>query len=154
MASAFYAVTSYQTIQVGTGNTSQDVEYVICSTIPTGIGFAYPIPLATWKQDRGVQVLEPMAVELENLAAHNNVVGGDAAQSIDATGLIADEVDLIVELDRTAQGRQPLQGTVTVPMPNLFLWTQDVALAEASGLETPAQIVAAEYARLQALAAA
>lgn len=154
MANAFYAVTSFQTIQVGTGNTVQDVEYVICSTIPTGIGFAYPVALGTWRADRGVQVLEPMAVELENLVTNGHVVGGDATQSIDVNGLLQDAVDLIVEVDRSAQGRLPLQGTVSLPMPNLFLWTQDNAIAEASGLQTPAQIVGEEYTRLQALAAA
>lgn len=154
MADAFYAVTSFQTVQVSIGNTVQDVEYVTCATIPTGIGFSYPVALSTWRADSGVQVLGAIATELENLATFEHVVGGDAVQTIDVNGLLADASELVVEYDRSARGLPPLQGTVTIPLSLIVLLEAEQGLPVPPGTLTPAQIVGAEYQRLAALAAA
>jgi hypothetical protein len=154
MADAYFVQDSYKTTQVASGTQVVDVQYITCLTIPTGIGFAYAMIYTTWQNGPPYDALQAIAVLLEDLVTSAHVVAGQAVQDLDANGLLADYVDLIVELDRSAQGLTPLQGTVSMSMPFIQLWAIDPNIGNASGQPTPSAKCAEEYARLQALAGA
>ena len=130
-----------------------DAEYVICMTVPSGIGFAYAVPLTSWIAGAGVGLLDVIANQLEALAATGEVVGGVGVQDIDPQGLLADAVDLTVRLDRTALGLPPLDGVVTVPIQSFFSQQTGIGGFHVPGSVSPTQMVADEYARLQVVAA-
>lgn len=151
---SYQVVTSYRTVQVMSASTVLDAEYVVCLTVPSGIGFAYAVPLDSWKAGAAGGLLDVIATQLEELAASNHVVGGVGVQDIDAQGLLSDAVDLTVEVDRTAQGLPPLDGVVTIPVQAFFLQETGIGGFHVPGSVSPAALVDAEYARLEALAAA
>jgi hypothetical protein len=153
MAAQFQTLSSYQTVQVLSANTVRNVQYTGNESLPTGIGYAYAIPLEVWKRNRGGDALGLIAGQLEYLAEHQHVVDGDAEQSIDASGLLADAVALVVEYDRSATGLPPLQGTVTIPVGDILLEASDPNIFNASGKPSAESLCQAEYDRLQALAA-
>jgi|SRR5690348_2811557 len=154
MASNYYVVTSFTTVQVLAGNTSIDVEYVTFATQPTGIGFSLAIPLEVWKLNAGGDAPGLIAAELENMVANYHVVGGDSVQTIDVNGLLADSVDLVVEYQRPTTGLPSLRSTVSIPMADLSLEATDPNIYNATGRPTPQAQVEAEYQRLVDLAGA
>jgi hypothetical protein len=154
MADAYFVQDSYKTTQVASGTQVVDIQYIVCLTIPTGIGFAYPMIYTTWQNGPPYVALQAIAVLLEDLVTSAHVVAGQAVQDLDANGLLQDYVDLIVQLDRSAQGLTPLDGTVSMSMSFIQLWAIDPSIGNASGQPTPSAKCAEEYARLQALAGA
>lgn len=148
----YSVITSYRTIQVLSATTVQDAEYVVCSTLPHNIGFAYSIPLEVWNANKGGESLGAIATVLEDLAVNDHVVAGTGTQDIDSNGLLVDNVTLTLEYDRSATGQPPLQGEVSIPVNIVLLEGTDPALLGPAGIETPAQQTAAEYARLESLA--
>ena len=154
MAAGYYVVSSFSTVQVLSGNTVIDVEYVNAATTPTGIGFSYAIPVEVWKLNQGGDALPLIAAELENMVENYHVVGGDSVQTLDVNGLLADSVDLVVEYARPATGLPPLRGTVNVSMADIYLEATDPSIYNATGRPTPQAQVEAEYQRLAALAGA
>lgn len=158
---SYQVVTSYRTVVVMSQTTVLDAEYVVCISVPHGIGFAYAVPLDSWHAGAGEGLLDVIAVQLEALAVSDHVVGGVGVQEIDAQGLLADAVDLTVRFDRTAQGLPPLDGSVTVPIQAFFDASTGIGgfrintLVDAAGNTVSiTQFVAEEYNRLAALAAA
>jgi hypothetical protein len=153
MAGSFQVLSSYSTIQVLKANVVVPVEYVNCETFPSGIGFSYAVPKEVWERNRGGDALGLIADELENMVVNYHVVDGDAAQSLDASSLLADAVALVVEYDRPSSGLPPLQGEVNISIGDVLLEASDPEIYNASGKPTPQAQVQAEYQRLQALAA-
>jgi hypothetical protein len=151
---SYQVVTSYRTVQVLSTTTVLDAEYVVCLTVPHGIGFAYAVPLDSWQSGAAGGLLDVIATQLEELAASNHVVGGVGVQEVDQQGLLYDAVDLTVEVDRSAQGLPPLDGVVTIPIQSFFAQDTGIGGFHIPGSVPPAQVVAEEYARLEALAAA
>ena len=74
-------------------------------------------------------------------------------QDVDASGLLVDLVEVVVEYDRTAQGLPPLQGTVQIPIQAFFSQDTGIGGFHIPGGESPNQYVVDEYNRLAALAA-
>lgn len=153
MAGQFQTLSSFQTIQVLAANTVRHVEYTANQSLPTGIGYAYAVPLEVWKRNQGGDALGLIADQLEYLADNSHVVGGDAEQRIDSSGLLADAVALIVEYERPTTGLPPLQGTVTIPVGDILLEASDPNIFNASGKPSAESLCQAEYDRLAALAA-
>jgi hypothetical protein len=153
MAGQFQVISSFQTVQVLSANTVANVEYVTSKSLPTGIAYAYAIPLEVWHRNQGGDALGLIADQLEFLVDNSHVVAGDAEQSIDASGLLADAVALIVQYDRPTSGLPPLQGTVTIPVGDILLEASDPNIFNASGKTSAESQCQAEYDRLQALAA-
>lgn len=151
---SYQVVTSYRTVLVMSQTTVLDAERVECITIPHAIGFAYAVPLESWRAGAGEGLLDVIAVALEELATSNDVVGGIGVQENDPQGLLSDAVDLTVRFDRTAQALPPLDGVVTVPVQAFFSQETGIGGFHVPGSVSPAALVAAEYARLEALAAA
>lgn len=143
---------SYKTVQVTSDTTVQDIQYITCRTIPTGITFAYPMAHSVWKAGPPYLILNEIATLLEDQVSGGYVVAGSAVQDLDAAGLLADYVDLIVQYDQTAVGLPPLQGTVSIPMGIISLYASDPGIASQSGIPTPGTTIGEEYARLKALA--
>jgi hypothetical protein len=152
MAAQYQVLDAYKTIQVLSQTQVVDVEYVTISTFPTGITLTYAMPIGTWQSGPPYTVFELMAAELENLVTNYHVVAGSAVQDIDANGLLADYVDCIVELDRSATGLPPLQGTVSIPVSLIYLEATDPNIANAEQAVPPGALCQLEYERLVALA--
>ena|ERR1051326_3380408 len=158
MADSFYVIGSYRTVKVLTGQTVVDVEYVTCATIPTGITFAYGVPIESWtfEPQAGIDLLNVIATQLEEMVTNLHVVSGTAISDLDQSGLLQDYVAVTVEYDRAAQGLPPLYGTVNIRIDNFFLTETGIGglvITPPGGL-TPNAQVQQEYARLQALAGA
>src|SRR2546430_14466432 len=115
MAAQFQTLSSFQTIQVLAANTMRHVEYTANQSVPTGIGYAYAVPLEVWKRNQGGDALGLIADQLEFLADNSHVVGGGAEQSIDSSGLLAGHVALVVEYERPAAGLPAVERAVTDP---------------------------------------
>lgn len=157
MAQSFYVTGSLSTIQIVPPNQVLNIEYVSCATIPTEISYAYGIPRASWQRGTGpgVGILDSIAVQIEELVTNLDVVGGQASQEQDHNGLLADFVDLIVSLDRSAQGLPPLTETVHIPILSFIVTDTGIGgLVIAPPGGTPNEIVQAAIARLKQLAAA
>lgn len=151
MAANYEVLESYKTIQVLSGQTIQDVQYVTAKTIPTGIVFSYAVDYGIWRFDHGPQIIANIADELEFLVTNNHVVAGAPVQDLDANGLLVDYCDVIVRLDRSAQGLPPLDGTVSLSM-TLIVWeTQPEGGGNPPGGTTAEGLCSQEYARLEAL---
>jgi hypothetical protein len=153
MANNFTALESYKTVQVLSGTTVQDVQYVTCQTNAHGLGFAYPVPYDSWTADQGVALLTEIATALEDLYNEGQVIASDPSQDLDASGLLVDYVDITVGYAQP--GLPTLTGVASVPV---LMFTSDVGefksiiAAEGGSTTTPADLVAAEYARLEAIA--
>ena len=149
---AYGVINSFRTVLVLSNTTVLDAEYVVAQTIPHGFGFAYAVPIESWKADRAVGLLSVIADQLEALAANGEAVGSVPVQDVDNNGLLADAVDVTVAYDRAAQGLPPLYGSVTIPIQAFF--TQETGIGGFHTGEPPNQYVVDEYNRLAALAAA
>jgi hypothetical protein len=145
-------IDSYKTVQVLSDTTVQDIQFITCRTVPTGITFSYAMAHSTWKAGPPYVILIDIETLLEDLVTNSHVVGGSAVQDLDSAGLLADYCDVVVQFDQTAAGLPPLEGTVSLPMGVVALFAGDANIANASGLQTPESRVLDEYARLQALA--
>lgn len=152
MPEAYTVVTSYRTVKVLSQTEVLDAEYVLCTTVPHGFGFAYAVDIADWKRDQAVGLLEVIALQLEALAANGEAVGSVAVQDVDNSGLLTDAVEVTVAYDRSAQGLPSLYGSVTIPIQAFF--NQETGIGGFHIGEPPNQYVVDEYNRLAALAAA
>ena len=151
---AFFAINSYRSVQVTSGTQVQDVEVVTAQTIPTGITFTYAIPLSVWVNNNADSTLSAISDYLETLATDHHVVGGSPSQDFDASNLLADYVDLIVEYNRDSIGQPALQGMASVPIAAIVVFAEGAAAQGfGAGIGDPAAAVDAEYQRLAALAA-
>lgn len=154
MPANYQTLDSYKTIQVLSPQQVQDVQYVTAETIPSGIVFAYAIDYGLWLEDQGHNIIGQMATEFELLVQNVHVVAGQPVQDVDKSGLLVDFCDVVVELDRTAQGLPPLTGTVSLPMTLIAYEIQPQGQGNPPGGHTAEDLCDQEYARLQALAAA
>ena len=149
----FTPLTSYPSVQVTTGTQVQEVEVVTGATGPTGITFTYAVPREFWLNGTYLTQLEDMAGYLEGLVTDHHVTGGSPSQDFDTNKLLADFVDLIVTLDRSAQGLQPLTGMASVPIAAVVVYSAGAAAQGfGAGIPDPAGLCDDEYARLVALA--
>ena len=144
---------SYRTIQVMSATQVLDVQYVTCTTIPHGFGFAYAVPLASWLAGAGEGLLAVIADELELIASNGEAVASSPVQDIDASGLLVDLVEVVVEYPMVAQGLPPLQGTVQIPIQAFFAQDTGIGGFTIPGAKAPNQYVVDEYNRLATLAA-
>jgi hypothetical protein len=153
VAANYIAVGSYKTVQVLSGNVVQDIQYVTCETLPTGVGFAYPLNYQAYIDNGGGETLGNIATAIENLVTNNHVTAGTAEQDIDDNGLLVDYVDLVISYDQTALGLPALTGIAHVPI-TAFVGTElGIGGIVIPGIETPEQYCEQEYARLEGLAA-
>lgn len=155
---SFYAIGSYRTVKVLSGQTVLDVQYVTSATIPTGITFAYGVPWDSWQGGTGpgIGLLDSIATQLETMVTDLHVIAGTATQDLDANGLLEDFVTVTVEYDRAATALPPLYGSVNIPINNFLITDTGIGglqIPPPGGL-TPNEQVQAEYARLEQLAGA
>ena len=149
----FTPLDSYRSVQVTTGTQVQDVEVVTGITGPTGITFTYAVPRIFWLDGSYITQLEDMAGYLEGLVTNHHVTGGSPSQDFDTNNLLADFVDLIVTLDRSAEGLQPLNGMASVPIASIVVFAAGAAAQGfGGGIPDPTILVDDEYARLVKLA--
>lgn len=152
MPGSFYPLTSFRTVKVLDASTILDVQLVTCVTIPTGITFQYGVPYAGWKGGTGpgIGLLDDIATQIETMVTDLHVTAGTASQDFDKNNLLIDEVELVVELDRSGVGLPSLTETVTIPI-DLFVTTDTgiggLVIPPVGGL-TPNEIVQAAYQRL------
>lgn len=151
---SFIPLGSYRTIKVMSATQVLDVQYVTCTTVPHGFGFAYAVPLTSWLTGAGEGLLAVIADELEIIASNGQAVASSPVQDVDASGLLVDLVEVVVEYNRTAQGLPSLQGTTQIPVEAFFAQETGIGGFTIPGATFPSQYVADEYTRLATLAAA
>ncbi len=149
MADSFAVVNSFRTIQVLSATSILEAEMVTCLTIPSGLGFAYAVPIESWVSGAGEGLLDVIATQLEEMsvASGGHVAASTPTQDIDLNGLLTGTVDATVEYSRASAGLPPLYGTVSIPIQAFF--SQETGIGGFHFGESPNQ-----YDRLATLAAA
>lgn len=151
---SYWVVNSFRTVQVLSATTVQDAEMVTAQTIPSGLTFAYAVPIEAWLAGTGEALLDVIATQLEGMsvASGGHVAASTPTQDIDLNGLLTDTVDVTVVFDRSSASLPPLYGTVAIPIQAFF--NQQTGIGGFHVGEAPNQYVVDEYNRLAALAGA
>lgn len=149
---ASYVVTgSYRTVQVLSPTQVLDAEYVVCSTVPHGLGFAYTVPEDSWLGGQAGGLLDTIATQLEEMTSGGVVVASTPVQDIDPSGLLTDSVDVTVGYVQPNTSLPELFGGVTIPIQAFF--NQDTGIGGLHIGKSPMSYVTDEYDRLAQLSA-
>src|SRR5690242_15017557 len=112
-------LTSEDTVQVLSPTVVNDVVYCTIRTTPSGVIAAIPVQRDKFdKGETGVE-LTNFADAIEQIMALSEVVAGSGKQSIDANGLLADEVAFTVEYVPSANASTSITAEAVVPTPML-----------------------------------
>ena len=118
---------SYQTVGGGTrevqvlaANQVLDVQVQPFITSPTGIYAQFPIPYVDFVAQGVGAWLGPLADAIEGLISSTAAVGATFAQDVDASGLITDYLDFIVEYQPPGRLGPPFQTTARVTLGSLI----------------------------------
>ena len=150
MAGQFHVVQySAPSVKVYPGNLVQPTIRAWCLTVPTGIGFAYEVPEASFNSDAGSALLDVPGQEIEILVASHHVTGGQGVQDIDANNLLTDFVDLVVTYTVAGSPFPSPTAVAHVPMDSFFSAETGIGGLIIPGLgPSPQEIVDATYNHL------
>jgi hypothetical protein len=142
-------VNSYETVQVLSPTTQIDVLYCTIQAQPSGVIASKPIPLEDVADGSAVTALSDFAAAIEQVMIDGRVIAGVGDQTIDAAGLIADNVAFTVQYKDSTHAPYGVTALATVPV---------ALLAAPSGslvTDAPAQVKAiidTAYTNLKAAA--
>lgn len=140
---------SYQTVQVLSPTVVNDIQYCTIQTSPSGVIASMPVQLSTFQQDQANVDLGNFADAIEQTMALPSVTAGAGSQSLDASGLLADEVTFTVEYPASAAGSSNITTQVSIPVGELNFTD---ALIGQTLWEDVQNKIAAAYANLQSAA--
>jgi len=137
-----------QEVQVLSPTLTLDVQVQPFVTQPSGVFAQFPIPYVDFIAQGVGQWLGPLADAIEGLIANTAAVDATFAQDVDASGLITDYLDFIVEYTPPGRFGPPMQTTARVTMGSLIS-SSDPFFSRLGG--SPESIIGEAY---QALVAA
>jgi hypothetical protein len=94
---SYILLTSESTVQVLSPTVTNDVIYCTIQTIGHNVVASMPIPQGTFESINSSEALTFFARGIEEVMALDNVTAGVGVQTIDASGLIADNLSFTVE---------------------------------------------------------
>jgi hypothetical protein len=150
VADSYVMAGGERTIQVLGPTFVQDVQYQGAKTKPSGVYFAFPIPIPQWKADSGDSILGTIASQIEQMISEKLAVGGEYVNTTDANGLLADYMDFIVEYTPPNGFQPPLSTRVRIPL-DALLASIDPFFTGLPG--SPVSLLSAAYDQLAAAAA-
>lgn len=112
---SYTLVSSYDTVQVLSSTTAIDVLYCTISTGRHQALVQYAVPKANFDIDQGQATLDLFATAVDDLMDASFVIGATSSQTVDANGLIEDDVVFTIQYVPST----PTAGsiTTTVPLP-------------------------------------
>lgn len=145
----YQLIASEQTVQVLSPTLVNDVVYCTIQTSPSSVIASMPVDIITFNAGDSGTLLSAFAANIETLMARPEVVAGQGSQTIDANGLLQDQVSFTVSY--TPTGGTPGAVTAQALVP--------VGLLEGGGdsvsavlLREAEAIIAAVYANLKSAA--
>lgn len=94
---AYSLLATVSTVQVISPTIVNDVVYCTIQTNPSSVIASIPINTADFNSNLGVQGLTAFADNIETLIGRGHIVAGTGVQTIDANGLLQDQVSFTVQ---------------------------------------------------------
>ena len=146
---SYTLLASLSTVQVLSPTVVNDVIYSTIKTIPSGVVANYPIPQGEFESINSSERLTFFARGIEEVMALDHVIGGVGTQSLDASGLLQDNVSFTVQYVQPGTSGTEVTAQAEVPV--------DAMLGASTtpgkpGITAATAIVDAVYADLQRLA--
>lgn len=146
---AYSLIASYSTVQVLSPTVVNDVVYCTIRTTPSGVIASLPIEQSFFAAHGTPEQLLSFAEAIEEIMASGHVIAGTGTQSIDANGLLADQVVFTVEYVPAGSTPTSITAEATVPVDDL---RDPRATTSGGGIIAAQAIVDGVYADLQAAA--
>jgi len=148
---ASYALlASIQTVQVLSANVVNDVMYCTIQTSPSGVIASLPVSLTAFAQNQAAEQLTSFADDIETMMTQPGVIAGTGEQTIDASGLLADNVTFTVQY--VPAGSAPTSITAEAVVPVGLLSEGGDPTIERTLIAQAEAIIAGVYANLQSAA--
>lgn len=130
-------------------NLASEAELVTFYSFPSGNILMRTIPEQDYMADRGKGLMDDLSDAVESLLQEDFVTGAAGTQGIDDSGLVFDAVTFYIQFLPSVSIPGTITGDVQVPV-NLLV--QDTSFGGFVSGDTAAEVLLAEYRRLQALA--
>ena len=143
---AYALLASYSTVQVLSPTVVQDVLYCTIQTEPSAVIASLPVDQTEFDVNGAVPILQATAEAIETTMADSRVIAGHGSQTIDAAGLLADNVVFTVAYTPTGTTSTSVTAEATVPI-TLLNFTEEPR-DQLNGPRVKA-IIDATYANLQ-----
>ena len=137
---------SESTVQVLSPTIVNDVVYCTIQTDPTGIIASIPVQASVFNKGQAGPELAALANGIETIVGRGHVVGGSGVQTIDASGLLQDQVSFTVEYVPPGNGSTSITAEALVPVG--YLNQTDTVIEEAA-LNNAEAIIDKTYKNLQ-----
>jgi hypothetical protein len=124
-----------------------DVQIISFRTKPSGIDLEYPVPKSLWNPDEVNFVIDAIAKGVEQQIAEGLAVSGSYVQDFDASNLLVDYCDFLVQYD-PGDGRIPSTTSVLVPLGAFVASEGDVWFVRLAG--SPQSLLLAAQDELRA----
>lgn len=118
MAADYTIQATNRTVDVRSPTLVEDVMEVHAITKPSGVTFVRLVPYTTWKTKGAGPAIGVIAQHIEHImAVRPHVVSGAAIQTVGQSGLLANSVEFVVQVDGpTDSAPGPFRDTVTIPV--------------------------------------
>lgn len=113
---SYTLIASYSTVQVLGPNAIQDVLYFTLQTSPSSVVASVPVNQEEFLVNGAVPILLSFAEAVETLMAEPQVIAGAGSQSIDSSGLLADNVTFTVQYTGPGAAASGVTADVDVPV--------------------------------------
>ena len=141
---------SESTVQVLSPTVVIDIEYVTIQTTPSGVIAAIPVQREQFDKGTANILLQDYANNIELMMTEPHVIAGQGAQTLDANGLLADNVVFTVEYVPAGGASTSVTAEASVPT-GLLSEGGDPAI-EKYALAQAEKIIQDVYANLAAMA--
>lgn len=146
---SYSLVGSYETVQVLSPTQVNDVVYCTIQTQPHGVVAALPVQKQAFDKGESGTTLSNFADAIEQVMADPRVIAGVGAQSIDSSGLLADNVIFTVEYIDPVRAPNGATATATVGVGQLNFSDAAIGRTLLGGVTA---VIDGVYANLQAAA--
>lgn len=143
---AYTLLSSYSTVQVLSPQAVNDVVYCTIQTIPSGVIASVPVDQTEFDVAGTGPILESTAEAIETVMTDQRVIAGSPSQSIDSSGLLADNVVFTVQYVPPGSSGTDITADATVPVTLLNFSEEPRDQLNAARVET---IIDAVYTNLQ-----
>jgi hypothetical protein len=146
---SYRLLSSGATVQVWSPTLVTDA--VLCTILssPSGSVLIRTVPQQSFDTDKGAALLNSFSDAVENVLQAGIAVDAAGTQRPDSNGLLLDAVLFTVQYVPTYPAPGPITGQVEILVD---LLDADLGLLQGAGVDTPAELLLAEYNKLKALA--
>lgn len=143
---SYSLLASQSTVQVLSPTVVNDVVYCTIQTSPTGVIASLPVSSASFTANQSAEELTAFADNIETIIGRGHVVAGAGAQTIDASGLLQDQVSFTVQYVPTGTTGTNITAEALVPV---GLLSQSDPAINTTLLDEAEAIITATYNNLK-----